>query len=220
MSAQKSKLKNREPVFIHHFIPSSRKIDEVILLLHGTGGDENYLLKIGRKISPGASILSPRGNVRDGGSNRFCLRSTDGVFDKEDVKLRTGELADFILDSSRKYKFDLNGLSVIGYSNGASIAAGVILTHPCIIKRCVLFHPALPLIPETLPDLSSIRVLITYGYNDTVVKPGESQALAKLLEQCGASVETFGHGGRHELVKNEIMSAKRFLESKSNSLYY
>lgn len=213
MSAQAPKVNNKELGFIHHFIPSSRKINEVILLLHGTGGDENYLLNIGRKISRGAAILSPRGNIFDNGSNRFCLRSPDGVFDIADVKLRTDELTDFILKASKRYKFDVNRLSVIGYSNGASIAAGVILTHPGIIKRGVLFHPGLPLIPEILPDLSSTRALITYGDNDTTVKPGESKALANLLKKCRAQVVVYRHGRHHELEKSEIIAAKRFLES-------
>jgi len=213
MSAQARKISKKELGFIHHFIPSSRKINDVILLLHGTGGDENYLLNIGRRISPGAAILSPRGNVFENGSNRFCLRSPNGVFNIDDLKLRTEELADFIIKASERYKFDLNRLSVIGYSNGASIAASVILTHPVIIKRAVLFHPGLPFIPRTPLDLVNNRVLITYGRHDTIVKAGESVELAKLLKQCGANVEIYRHGRDHELVKNEIMTAKRFLES-------
>jgi phospholipase/carboxylesterase len=213
MGAGTHKINNKELGFIHHFMPFSKKIKDVILLLHGTGGDENYLLDIGRKISPSAAILSPRGNVFDNGSNRFCLRSPDGVFNIDDVKLRTEELADFIIKASEHYEFDLNKLSVIGYSNGASIAASVILTHPAIIKRAVLFHPGLPFIPRTPPDLVNNRVLITCGRYDTIVKPGESVELAKLLKQCGASVEIYRHGRHHELAKNEIMTAKRFLES-------
>jgi phospholipase/carboxylesterase len=213
ISAQPRKINKKKLGFIHHFIPSSTKINEVILLLHGTGGDENYLLNIGRRIAPGAAILSPRGNVFENGSNRFCLRSPDGEFDVTDVKLRTDELTDFIEKAAKRYKFDVNRLSVIGYSNGASIAAGVILTHPGIIKRAVLFHPGLPLIPQTPLDLANNRVLITCGRYDTIVMPGESLELAKLLKQFGANVEIYRHGRYHELVKNEIMAAKRFLES-------
>lgn len=203
----------KELGFVHHFIPSSRKIDEVILLLHGTGGDENYLINIGRRISPGAAILTPRGNIFDNGSNRFCLRSPEGVFDIVDIKLRTDELTDFILKASKRYKFDLNSLSVVGYSNGASIAAGVILTNPGVIKRGVLFHPGLPLIPEILPDLSSTRALVTYGDNDTIVKPGESKALANLLKKCRAQVVIYRHSKYHELEESEIGAAKGFLAS-------
>ncbi len=72
MSVEMHKINDKELGFIHHFIPSSRKLNEVILLLHGTGGDENYLINLGRKISPGAAILTPRGNIFDNGSYRFC----------------------------------------------------------------------------------------------------------------------------------------------------
>jgi phospholipase/carboxylesterase len=213
MSTQTRKMSKKELGFVHHFIPSTRKTNEVILLLHGTGGDENYLLNIGRRISPRAAILTPRGNVFDNGSNRFCLRSPDGVFDIADVKLRIDELANFITNAAKRYKFDVNRLSVIGYSNGASIAAGVILTRPGILKRVVLFHPGLPLTPQILPDLSSTRALITYGDNDTVVKPGESQALANLLKKCRARVVVYRHNKHHELEDSEITAAKRFLAS-------
>ena len=213
MSAQTLQINKKELGFIHHFIPSSRKINEVILLLHGTGGDENYLLNIGRRISPGAAILSPRGNVTENGSTRFCLRSPDGVFNIGDVKLRTEELADFIMKASERYKFDLNRLSVIGYSNGASIAVSVILTHPDIIKRAVLFHPGLPFTPRKPLDLVNKRVLITCGSYDTIVNSDESIELAKLLKQFGANVEIYRHGGDHELEKSEIIAAKRFLKS-------
>lgn len=213
MGTQTRKINKKELGFIHHFIPSTRKTNDVILLLHGTGGDENYLLNISRRVSPGAAILTPRGNVFDNGSNRFCLRSPDGVFDIADVKLRTDELANFVASAAKRYKFDVNRLSVIGYSNGASIAAGVILTHPGIIKRGVLFHPGLPLIPQILPDLSSTRALITYGDNDTIVKPGESQALADLLKKCRARVVVYRHSKHHELEESEINAAKRFLAS-------
>jgi phospholipase/carboxylesterase len=213
INPQARKINKRELGFVHHFIPSSRKMNKVILLLHGTGGDENYLIDIGRRIAPGAAILTPRGNIFDNGSNRFCLRSPEGVFDTADVKLRTDELTDFILKASKHYKFDVNRLSVIGYSNGASVAAGVILTHPGIIKRAVLFHPGLPLILEVLPDLSSTRALITYGDNDTIVKPADSEALANLLKKCRAQVVVYKHSKHHELEKSEIIAAKRFLES-------
>lgn len=213
MGIRTRKIRKKELGFIHNFIPSTKRTNEVILLLHGTGGDEKYLLKIGRRISPGAAVLTPRGNVFDNGSNRFCLRSPDGVFDMADLKLRTDELAKFIRNAAKLYKFDLSRLSVIGYSNGASIAAAVILTHPGTVKRCVLFHPALPLMPETLPDLSSIRVLITYGDNDKVVKPGESQALANVLKQCRAQVVVYRHSAQHELEESEILAAKTFLAS-------
>ena len=213
MGAQGLKVNKKELGFVHHFIPSPGKSNEVILLLHGTGGDEDYLVNIGRMIAPGAAILAPRGNVSDNGSNRFCLRSPGGVFDIADLKLRTGELTDFIVKASKHYKFDLSRLSVIGYSNGASIAAAVILTHPGIIRRAVLFHPGLPFIPRTTPDLGNASVLITCGRYDTIVKQGESVELAELLKQYGASVEIYMHGRHHELMKNEIMTAKRFLES-------
>ncbi len=206
---------NIELGFVHRFIPSKNPRNKrTILLLHGTGGNENYMLKIGRVISPGASYLSPRGRIFEQGLNKFCIRKSDGKYDLNDLRMRTSEMVSFVINASRKYKFDLNTISILGYSNGGTIAASVILTQPGMIKRSVLFHPGFPFIPDDLPDLSNSRILITSGEIDDIVRPEESVGLAKLLKRCRADIEIFKHKKGHELVKDEIYEAKNFLKIK------
>lgn len=201
-----------EPEFVHIYIPPEDiTIDETLLLLHGTGGDEESLIPVAGRILPGAGILSPRGKVLENGMPRFFRRFSEGVFDLEDLRLRTAELTEFILRASEIYSLDRGKLTAAGYSNGANIAASILLTYAGVIPNAVLFHPMVPFIPESLPDLSGTDVLITAGTNDPIVSPEGTEDLAGLLKEAGARVEVFWQGNGHNLTRDEINAAKSFL---------
>ena len=201
-----------EPAFVHIYIPPADiSIDDTLLLLHGTGGDEESLVPVAGRILPGAGILSPRGKVLENGMPRFFRRLSEGVFDLEDLRLRTGELAEFIIRASEIYSLDRGKLTAVGYSNGANIAASILLTYAGVIPNAVLFHPMVPFIPESLPDLSGTDVLITAGTNDPIVSPEGTEDLAGLLKEAGARVEVFWQGNGHNLTRDEIIAAKSFL---------
>ncbi len=198
--------------FIHEYIPSNESTNQnTLLLLHGTGGNEDDLIPIGRMISPRAALLSPRGKVLENGMPRFFRRSAEGVFDQVDLMFRTDELAEFIRDASREYEFNLSRLAAVGYSNGANIAGSLMLRHPRLIKWAALFHPMTPFVPDTLPDLSNVNILITAGTNDPIVSIEQTENLKTLFQDCGAFVNLFWQEGGHTLVKDEINEANRFL---------
>src|SRR5918992_1108121 len=135
--------------FIHQFIPSFDTQDKVtFLLLHGTGGNEQDLIPLGRELNPRAAMLSPRGKVLESGMPRFFRRLAEGVFDIEDLKFRTHELADFVEKASKVYKFDLRYIISIGYSNGANIAASMLLRKPQTLSGAILFRAMVPLVPK------------------------------------------------------------------------
>src|SRR5438552_13441741 len=133
--------------FIHEFVPGNS--DRTLLLLHGTGGNERDLIRLGRELDPNASLLSPRGKVLENGMPRFFRRLAEGVFDLEDLKKRTHELADFVITAAKQYKIDIKNMVAIGYSNGANIAASTLLLLPEIFPAAVLFRAMVPLVPET-----------------------------------------------------------------------
>src|SRR6186997_2036988 len=141
------------PDFIHEFLAGSS--NRTLLLLHGTGGNERDLLPLGRELDPNAALLSPRGKILENGMPRFFRRLAEGVFDLEDLKFRTNELADFVTAAAQHYGFTLDNLVAVGYSNGANIAASMLLLRPEILHRAVLFRAMVPLIPDALPELSS-----------------------------------------------------------------
>jgi phospholipase/carboxylesterase len=198
-----------QPDFIHEFVPGNS--NRTLLLLHGTGGNERDLLPLGRELDPSASLLSPRGKILENGMPRFFRRLVEGVFDLEDLKTRTNELADFVAAAVRHYKLAPNDIVAVGYSNGANIAASMLLLRPEILHGAILFRAMVPLVPEKMPELSSVHVWIGAGDQDPIIPPSEAHRLAELLRQASAEVTIrFFHAG-HGLTNSEIETAGQWL---------
>src|SRR6478735_3000170 len=172
--------------FIHDFFPGSSS--RTLLLLHGTGGNERDLIPLGRELDPNASLLSPRGKILENGMPRFFRRLAEGVFDLEDLETRTNELADFVASAVLHYKLAADNIVGVGYSNGANIAASMLLLRPEIMHAAILFRAMVPLVPDKLPDLSPVRVWIGAGDQDPIIPPSELQRLVELLRRAKADV--------------------------------
>jgi len=195
--------------FVHEFVPGSSK--RTLLLLHGTGGNEHDLIPLGREIDPAAAILSPRGKVLENGMPRFFRRLAEGVFDEEDLKRRTHDLADFVAAAAQHYEFAADKIVAVGYSNGANIAASLLLLRPETLRAAILFRAMVPLVPEKLPDLSSIRVWIGAGNQDPIIPTSETQRLVDLLRSARADVTIRFVNAGHGLTNNEIEIARDWL---------
>jgi phospholipase/carboxylesterase len=204
--------------FIHQFIPAPNgRTGRVLLLLHGTGGNENDMLPLGRDLDPTAALLSLRGNVLENGMPRFFRRLAEGVFDEADVVRRANELADFLPKAAEQYEFDLKRLTAVGYSNGANIAAAVLLLRPGAITSAVLLRAMVPLTPATPPNLNGSRVLICSGKCDPIVPVDNAERLVAMLREAGSDVIHRLEDSGHQLVFGEIAAAKKWLsESSSN----
>lgn len=201
--------------FIHRFISANSKAKEsslTLLLLHGTGGTEDDLIPLGNELTPDASILSVRGKVLENGMPRFFRRLEEGVFDLEDLKMRTDELADFILKSSSIYDFDLKRLVAVGYSNGANIGASVLLRRPEVLAGAILFRAMVPFIPDVLPDLSKKSIILLEGLRDPIVSKQEAEGLLKIFNKAHSNVTIKWQGSGHNLTQEDIDSAKKWLE--------
>jgi len=201
--------------FIHRFISANSKANKsslTLLLLHGTGGTEDDLIPLANELTPDASILSVRGKVLENGMPRFFRRLEEGVFDLEDLKMRTDELADFILKSSSIYDFDLKRLVAVGYSNGANIGASVLLRRPEVLAGAILFRAMVPFIPDVLPDLSKKFIILLEGMRDPIVSKQEAESLLKIFNKAHSNVTIKWQGSGHNLTQEDIDSAKRWLE--------
>lgn len=201
--------------FIHRFISASSKSKKsslTLLLLHGTGGTEDDLIPLGNELTPDASILSVRGKVLENGMPRFFRRLEEGVFDLEDLKMRTDELADFILKSSSIYDFDLKRLVAVGYSNGANIGASVLLRRPEVLTGAILFRAMVPFIPNVLPDLSKKSIILLEGMSDPIVSKQEAESLLKIFNKARSNVTIKWQASGHNLTQEDIDSAKKWLE--------
>ena len=203
-----------QPDFIHAFVPGSSS--RTLLLLHGTGGNERDLITLGRELDPNAALLSPRGKVLENGMPRFFRRLAEGVFDLDDLKFRTNELADFVTAAAQHYGFAIDNLVAVGYSNGANIAASMLLLRPEIMDAAILFRGMVPLIPAKLPDLSSMHVWIGEGDQDPIIATSEGQRLVDLLRDAGADVTIrFFHAG-HGLTNGDLETARHWLGVLNN----
>jgi len=198
-----------QPDFIHEFVSGSS--NRTLLLLHGTGGNERDLIALGRELDPNAALLSPRGKVLENGMPRFFRRLAEGVFDLEDLKYRANELADFVASAAKHYGFTSDNVVAVGYSNGANIAASMLLLRPEIMPAAILLRAMVPLVPDRLPDLSSVRVWIGAGDQDPIIPASEAQRLVELLRRAGADVTIRFFNAGHGLTNEDLEAARHWL---------
>jgi predicted esterase len=196
--------------FVHRFEPGTGS-KLTLLLLHGTGGNEDDLIPLGRDLAPDASLLSPRGRVLEEGMPRFFRRLAEGVFDVKDLKSRSKELAEFIRDAATEYKFDIRSMVFVGYSNGANIAAGMLLMGSLLPAGAILFRPMVPFVLDRSPNMQGIPVFISAGRFDRIVPRGETERLARMLVDAGAEVEVNWESSTHALSKQERTKAANWL---------
>lgn len=196
--------------FIHRF--EARKSDRTFLLLHGTGGNENDLVNVGHAIDSGAAILSPRGKVLENGAPRFFRRLAEGVFDEEDVIHRAQELSEFVNAAVEGYGIDPEQLVAVGYSNGANIAAAMMMLGVATFSRAILFRPMVPLSKlDRVPDLAGKQALLSAGKFDPIARPEAVGTLAGILRKFGAEVMVQIRSAGHQLTLEDVLAAREWL---------
>ncbi len=197
----------------HIFKEGTNKDKNVLLLLHGTGGNEEGLLQLAEIVDPEASVLSVRGNVLENGMPRFFKRLAEGVFDEEDLIFRTNELNEFLDEAAEKYKFERDNMVAIGYSNGANIAASLLFHFQDALKGAILHHPMVPRRDIELPNLSGKQVFIAAGTNDPICPQEEAIELQQLLEKAKADVELYWENNGHQLTRSEVEQAHEWYKN-------
>src|SRR4051794_25830930 len=190
--------------FVHRFVPGAEHSRATLLLLHGTGGNEDDLLPLGPMIAPGAALLSPRGKVLENGMPRFFRRFAEGQFDQQDLAFRTEELAGFIRAAAEQYGFDPKQLFALGFSNGANIASSLMLRDPEILAGAILIRGMVPFRPAENPDLSRKPVLLLNGKLDPIAPPAEAEALQSIFRSANAEVELHWENAGHGLTQGDV----------------
>jgi predicted esterase len=190
--------------FVHRFVPGAMASAPTILALHGTGGDENDLVPLARMVDGDSAILSARGRVLENGRPRFFRRLSEGVFDEDDLRAQTLALGRFLDGAATHYHFDRGRVVALGYSNGANIAASLLLTVPDALAGAILLRPVLPFDPPAVPALTGIPVLISAGSNDPVVSKDQTNGIADLLRASRAKVTMIWQETGHALSPNEL----------------
>lgn len=196
--------------FIHRFEPGSS--GDTLLVLHGTGGDESDLIPLARRLAPHDNLLSPRGSVLENGMPRFFRRLDIGVFDEDDLARRAQDLGRFVRAAADRYGFDPRCVRALGYSNGANMAAALLLLDPDLLAGAALLRAVLPLVPPRPPNLTGARVLIAAGRRDPYAPVERVEALAARLREAGADVDLRWSDRGHELAPEEIDQTATWLQ--------
>jgi phospholipase/carboxylesterase len=190
--------------------PDSRA---AVLVLHGTGSDENDLPPLIHDIAPGLPVISPRGNVSEQGMNRFFRRFAEGVFDEADVKRRAAELSRFVEAAREEHALQDLPLVAVGYSNGANIAAAMLLQEGTVAQSAVLLRPMMPFTAIKPAALDGVRVLLVSGKHDPICPPPSARVLAQVLELARADVKhewlEASHGLTHldvDFVRQQLLT--------------
>jgi phospholipase/carboxylesterase len=199
--------------FVHQWVPGTPGHARVILALHGTGGDEHDLIPLAQTLDPHAAILSPRGRVDEQGSNRFFRRLSEGVFDLENMRQETLALSSFVKDAAGKYGFGQESLYAVGFSNGANMAASLLLTEPSSLSGGVLIRAMVPFVPQSLPDLTGKRIFVSSGRFDPLVPLDNAVRLVEMFKEAGAKVEHLVLETGHNLTREDISAAQAWLKT-------
>ncbi|MDZ7632791.1 MAG: alpha/beta hydrolase [Gemmatimonadaceae bacterium] len=200
--------------FVHLHVPPTDPGElRTMLLLHGTGGTEKDLIDIGAAVAPGARLLGVRGQVLEAGMPRFFRRLAEGVFDEADIRSRAADLVAFLPAAAVAYGFDPARIVALGYSNGANIAAAMLLLHPGALAGAVLLRTMVPLVPEALPSLAGVPVLIAEGAMDPIVPRQNAEQLAAMLTESGAAVTVHWEPAGHGLTPSDVQVARRWMAS-------
>jgi phospholipase/carboxylesterase len=194
--------------FTHRFVPGMDVSQPALLLLHGTGGNEDDLLPLGQFIAKGATLLSPRGQVLENGMLRFFRRFSEGVFDQDDLKLRTDQLRAFLQEAETAYGLSPQKMIAFGFSNGANIAASLLLRYPELLAGAILTRAMVPFEPETTTNLDGKPILLLGGTADPIVPPENTQRLHDILQAAGADVQLHWEPVSHGLTKGDLITAR------------
>jgi len=194
----------------YFYNPGKYPVSNTFLLLHGTGGIEADLLPVAQEVNIENGVLGVRGNVSENGNLRYFKRFENGVLDENDLIEKTSELNTFLNEASIQHQFERDDVIAIGYSNGANIASSLLFHYKNALRGAILFHPTVPRRGINLPDLSGVEVFISIGATDSLVSPGESMELKKMLENAGANVEFHLTDYGHQLVGSEIAASTKW----------
>lgn len=196
----------------HVWLPGTSESDAApLLLLHGTGGDENDLLPLREQLAPTAPALSVRGAITENGMPRFFRRIREGVFDEDDLRFRVDELVEFLAAAETEYGVSPGSWRAVGFSNGANIAAAVLLRRPTALTEAVLLAAMVPFSEPPRADLSGKRVAVVNGSNDPIATPWHTETLTEQLRTAGADVTRLDHSGGHTVDPRMLPGAAEFL---------
>jgi phospholipase/carboxylesterase len=175
-----------------------------ILVMHGTGADEHNILGLARALDSSASILSPRGMHLEAGMNRFFERYADGTFNEQSIETAVEELSQFVDAAIGEYAIDASNIFATGFSNGANMAAALLVRKPELLVGAAMFGSTRPFAHVEPVDLSGKRVWLANGDQDSYAPVAVSENWVEQLRDFGADVTWLRHPGGHTISQDHV----------------
>lgn len=197
-------------MLIHSKHDGSNK--NLIIMLHGTGGNENDLVSIARFVDSQATLIGIRGNVEEQGMLRYFKRYPDGSFDLKDLAKNTSLLFNGIKELIQYYKLDDYEVTLLGYSNGANIAINILKEFETDYSNAILFHPSPVRVGVPIKKQKNLRVFATTGTQDPFITQDQFATLINEIKDAGIETEAFSHDFGHQLIQEELIAAKAFFK--------
>ena len=144
---------------------------------------------------------------------RFFRRLEEGVFDQEDLALRTRELAHFVRAAEKEYSLTPGHMVAVGFSNGANIAASMLMTDPEVLAGAALMRGMPPFVPARPWNLNHKPVLILSGNNDPIVGRDQANQLANLFRKANANLTVHWSEAGHNLSEDDLHVARDWITS-------
>ena len=184
----------------------------MLLMLHGTGGNEHEIAALAAGLHPGAGVLAPRGQVQENGMLRWFRRHDEGVFDVDDVIARATDLASFLNAAREHYNLGNRPVVAAGFSNGANIALATAMLHPRTLDRVIAFSGMYPFADRrTTVDLAGSRLLVVNGESDPMAPLSSVDALAAALCEKRADASHVLRPGGHGITESDLQAARDWL---------
>lgn len=200
---------------MEHIYTSVERAKGTLVLLHGTGGNEQSMLPIAKHLTDEWNVLSVRGEVNENGALRFFKRLREGVLDEDDLIARTAQFHETLTHWANEYTFSLQDIVFIGYSNGANFAANYLLQFPNAVKGGILLHPMVPTRRHNVASLDETNIFISAGIHDPLVPYEETEQLLDMYRSAHANVQAHIESNGHQITYTELEAAKQWLATLS-----
>ncbi len=205
-------VETREANFAYRVVTPERPNGGVMVLMHGSGGDESTLVALASRIAPDATLIGVRGRVVQEGVKRWYRRVSPTEFDQQDVRAEAGAFVDFIRNTAAELKLDLSNVTFLGYSNGANLIAALTQLHPGLVRKAVLLRPMPVLSEAPAVDLSGTSILTIAGEHDRLYFPFAPR-LEAMFRNCGARIDARVIASGHDLGEDDVRIAAEWLGS-------
>lgn len=215
------RMPHRDLGFVHRLVlpegpdgPVAPTTRDTLVLLHGSGGEEADLIPLARRAAAGAAILALRGRSLEEGRPRWFRRVTPDArrpedFDQADIRFEAEALAAFLEEAQAAYGLEAAEMVLLGYSNGANLAAALLQLVPGRVRRAILLRPQPVLADPPAAELAGTAVLAVLGAQDPAAADGVR--LAEALARGGATVTQRLIPARHALVPGDTSAAADWL---------